>query len=395
VVSGPAAAAAAEDAAVAQLYEDAPCGLVSTLPDGTIIKVNTTLAGWVGRRPAELVGHHRFTDLLTVGGRIHYETHVAPLLSMQGSVGGFALELRAAGGTRLPVLVSATASRGPDGAPDRIRAAVFEARDRRSYESELLRARRAADEERDRVRRLATVLRQTLLPPRLPDVPGIEASAHYHPASLDEVGGDFYDLFRLPDRRWGFFLGDVCGKGVEAAALTSLARYTLRSAAARDPDPVQVLATLNAVLNQERDPTDPKFCTVVAGLLTPGPDGAAVALAGGGHPAPLVLRADGGAEFLDLEGGQLVGAIVDPVFTATDTVLAPGDTLLLYTDGLTEARVDGDRGRYDEDALLRFARSLAPAPARAAVAAVVALIEGFGGGLDDDVALLAIGQRRP
>jgi sigma-B regulation protein RsbU (phosphoserine phosphatase) len=388
------AAIAAEDVALHELYDGAPCGYVSTIADGTIIKINTTLASWLGSSPGELVGRRRFTDLLTVGGRIHYETHIAPLLSMQGSVGGFALELRTPGGDRLPVLVSATARRGHDGAPDRIRVVVFEARDRRSYEGELLRARRLADEERDRVQRLATVLQQTLLPPRLPEVPGVEASAHYHPASLDEVGGDFYDLYRLPDGRWGFFLGDVCGKGAEAAALTSLTRYTLRSAAAGDPDPGHVLRTLNAVLTQERDPADPKLCTVVAGLLTPGPDGAAVVLAGGGHPPPLALRATGAAEFLHLAGGQILGAIARPVFARVDTVLAPGDTLLLYTDGLTEARIDGTRERYGEDALLRFGHSLAPASAREAVDAVVAVIAGFGTGLDDDVALLALGRRR-
>jgi phosphoserine phosphatase RsbU/P len=387
----------AEDAAVADLYEDAPCGHLSTLPDGTIVKTNATLLAWLGRTRDDLVGRRRFTDLLTVGGRIHYETHIAPLLSMQGSVGGFALDLRTADGARLPVLVSATAVRGADGAPRRIRVVVFEARDRRSYESELLRARRDADRERDRIQRLATVLQQTLLPPRLPEVPGVDAAAHYHPASLDEVGGDFYDLFRLPDGRWGFFLGDVCGKGAPAAALTSLTRYTLRSAAAHDPDPRRVLATLNSVLVQEHEPTNPKFCTVIAGLLTPpgcAGDRATVALAAGGHPPPLVLRATGTADFVDLVGGQLVGAIDDPLFTAVDVELAPGDALLLYTDGLTEARVDGSRDRYDEDALLAFARALAPTTAHDAVAATVSLLEGFGDGLDDDTAVLALGIRR-
>jgi sigma-B regulation protein RsbU (phosphoserine phosphatase) len=388
------AAILAEDADVADLYEDAPCGHLSTLPDGTVVKVNATLLSWLGRRRDDVLGRLRFTDLLTVGGRIHYETHIAPLLSMQGSVSGFALELRAGEGRRLPVLVAATAVRGPGGALGRIRFAVFEARDRRTYETELLRARRDADRERDRIQRLATVLQQTLLPPRLPEVPGVDAAAYYHPASLDEVGGDFYDLFRLPDGRWGFFLGDVCGKGAAAAALTSLTRYTLRSAAAHDPDPVRVLATLNSVLVQEREPANPKFCTVIAGLLSP-PRGAArhcgVTLAAGGHPPPLVLRADGTAEFVALDGGQLVGAIDDPVYVAVEVALAPGDTLVLHTDGLTEARIDGSRNRYGEDALLGFARSLAPASAHDAVAAFTTLLQGFGDGLDDDSALLALG----
>jgi sigma-B regulation protein RsbU (phosphoserine phosphatase) len=389
----------AEDADVVDLYENAPCGHLSTLPDGTIVKANATLLSWLGHAPGELVGRRRFTDLLTVGGRIHYETHIAPLLSMQGSVGGFALELRTANGTRIPVLVAATAVWTPQGALRRIRVVVFEARDRRSYEGELLRARRDADLERDRIQRLATVLQQTLLPPQLPEVPGIDAAAYYHPASLDEVGGDFYDLFRLPDGRWAFFLGDVCGKGATAAALTSLTRYTLRSAAVHDPDPRRVLATLNSVLLQEHDAANPKFCTVISGLLSL-PEGSLdnaagtcrVSLAAGGHPPPLVLRAAGTADFVDLEGGQLVGAIADPTFRTADLELAPGDTLLLHTDGLTEARVGGGRDRYDEDALLAFARSLAPTSAQGVVAAVIALLEGFGDGLDDDAALLALGR---
>ncbi|WP_308257374.1 PP2C family protein-serine/threonine phosphatase [Pseudonocardia lacus] len=381
-----------EQARSAELYEAAPCGLLSTLPDGTIVRINATLLGWVGRTGAELVGRGRFTDLLTVGGRIHYETHIAPLLAMQGSVGGFALELRTAHG-RLPVLVSAVVSAGDGAGPSRVRFVVFEARDRRSYEGELLQARREADRERERIQRLATVLQRTLLPPRLPEVAGVETAAYYHPASADEVGGDFYDVFALPGDRWGFFLGDVCGKGPGAAALTSLTRYTLRSAAAHDPDPVAVLTNLDAVLAQEHDRGNPKFCTVVYGVLRTAGEAVEMVLASGGHPPPLVLRADGAVDVVDLVGGQLVGAVPEPRFTRADLRLVPGDTLLLYTDGLIEARVDGG-ARYEEDDLLRFAGALAPAPPATVVEAIAALLEDFGDGLDDDAALLAIGPRR-
>ena len=113
-----------------------------------------------------------------------------------------------------------------------MRCTVFDAHDRRAYERELLRARQDADRERERVQRLATVLQRSLLPPQLPTIAGIDTAAYYHPASLDEVGGDFYDLFPVSRNTWGFFLGDVCGKGAMAAALTSLIRYTLRTAAA-------------------------------------------------------------------------------------------------------------------------------------------------------------------
>jgi sigma-B regulation protein RsbU (phosphoserine phosphatase) len=290
--------------------------------------------------------------------------------------------------------VASVVEPGAGGGPARIRTAVFEARDRRSYENELLRARRDADTERDRVTRLVGVLQQTLLPPRLPDVPGVQTAAYYHPASLDEVGGDFYDLFPLPDGTWGFFLGDVCGKGAAAAALTSLTRYTLRSAAIHDPDPVPVLANLNAVLLQDRHSGSPRFCTVIYGVLDAGPDRYAITLASGGHPPPLLLRGDGTADVLDLEGGQLLGAVAGARFVRNRFDLGPGDTLLLYTDGLTEARIGaaGSRTRYDEDDLLAFARTLAPASATATVDAVTALLAGFGDGLDDDTALLAIGR---
>ncbi|MFD1271002.1 PP2C family protein-serine/threonine phosphatase [Streptomyces kaempferi] len=114
-------------------------------------------------------------------------------------------------------------------------------------------------------------------------MPGLDVAAHYHVASADEVGGDFYDLFPLSAGTWGFFLGDVCGKGAAAAAVTSLARYTLRAAAVYNPDPAAVLTNLNTVLNHEYHDQDPRFCTVIFGLLTPDGDerGFTVGLASG------------------------------------------------------------------------------------------------------------------
>jgi sigma-B regulation protein RsbU (phosphoserine phosphatase) len=382
---------------LADLYDSAPVGHLSTLLDGTVVRINERLLRWLGYRRDEVVGVRRFTDLLSAGSRVYHETHLAPLLHMQGEVGGIAVDLRTADGGRLPVLLASALRPGGDHGPALIRSTLLEARDRRAYEQELLAARRSAEGERERLRHLVADLQRSLLPAELPTPPGLETAAHYRMAAQDEVGGDFYDLFALPGGRWGFFLGDVCGKGAPAAALTSLTRYTLRSAAAHDPDPRQVLATLNSVLVQEHEPTNPKFCTVIAGLLTP-PErdegSTTVALAAGGHPPPLVLRATGTADFVDLVGGQLVGAIDDPFFTAVEVELAPGDALLLHTDGLTEARVDGGRDRYGEDALLAFARALAPTTARDVVAATVSLLEGFGDGLDDDTAVLALGIHR-
>jgi sigma-B regulation protein RsbU (phosphoserine phosphatase) len=374
---------------VEDLYENAPCGYLSTLPDGTIAKINTTLLAWLGYTREELVGRRRLTDLLTTGGKIYHETHLAPLLRLQGEVGGIALDLRGADGTRLPTLLTSVVKTGTDGQPLVIRTTVFDARDRRAYEREILHAREAADADRDRLRRLVAELQRSLLPPALPSMPGLRAAAYYHTASASEVGGDFYDVFPLGDNRWGFLLGDVCGKGVAAAAVTSRARYTLRASAAYVPEPVAALRLLNTVLYQEHHDRSWRYCTVIVGVLTPDGDGFAVTLASGGHPAALLLRADGTADYQPTPHGALVGVIADAPFTTTTLHLSPGDTLLLYTDGLTDARIDASRNRYGAEALRAFATTLAPTDAAAAVTAVTDLLQSFGDGLDDDAAVLA------
>jgi phosphoserine phosphatase RsbU/P len=377
-----------------ELYEDAPCGDLTTLPDGQIVKVNRTLLAWLGYEREELVGRRRFFDLLTVGCKLYHESHYAPLLRMQGGVSGIALDLKRSDGSRLPVLVTSVLRTGDDGQPLLVRTTVFDARDRRAYESELLRARREAERDRERLKRLNVTLQETLLPPTLADVPGLEVAAHYHIASADEVGGDFYDLFRLADGAWGFLLGDVCGKGATAAAVTSLARYTLRAAAMHDPDPVAVLGHLNTMLHDEYLDREPQFCTVIFGLLTPEPGrgGFRATLASGGHPPALLMRADGGAGYLPTPGGQLLGVLPHADIATTAVRLGPGDTLLLYTDGLTEAQTARTGDRYGDEALLDFARSLAPTTARAAVTALSDLLGTFGPGLGDDTALLAFSR---
>ncbi len=372
------------------LYENAPCGYLSTLLDGRIAKINTTLLNWLGYTWQQLVGHRYFSDLLTVGGRLYHETHFAPLLAMQGEIGGVALELQAADGTRLPVLVNSLVKVSAAGRPLLIRTTIVDARDRRAYERELLRARQEAELERERLQVLVTTLQRSLLPPELPVVPGLETAAYYHIASLDEVGGDFYDLFALSQNRWGLFLGDVCGKGAAAAAVTSLIRYTLRAAAVYDPDPATVLSTLNTALHEDYERDDGRFCTAIFGLLTPHGDGFTLTLASGGHPPPLLLGADGTADYQPIAGGPLIGVFEHAIFTATTTWLKTGDTLLLYTDGLPEARTGTGRSRYGGDALRAFAASIAPATATRAVSAISVLLDGFGDGLDDDTAVLAL-----
>jgi sigma-B regulation protein RsbU (phosphoserine phosphatase) len=382
------------DGAVEDYWEHAPCGQVIADPDGRMIRVNATLLRWLGYEPNTLCGKP-FTDLLTVSGRILYDTHFGPLLNMGGDLNGVTVDVVTADGTRLPMFLTANVKSDAGQKPQLLRISVVDAADRRAYEADLLQARQQAENEQRRVRKFAETLRKSLLPPVLSPPDGLEAAEYYYTASVDDVGGDFYDLFPLSRTTWGFFLGDVSGKGVDAAVVTGLTRYSLRAAAVYDDDPVEVLHNLNTVLSQELGGELNRFCTLIYGKLTRCDNGFDVHLASGGHPPPLLFHADGSAYYVDTIGGQAVGITNEPHFVASQFVLTPGDTLVLYTDGLTEASTGVRRERYDDEgALLRFAKAHSPTTASAIVDAVSDLLEGLGSGVEDDTAVLALGVPR-
>jgi sigma-B regulation protein RsbU (phosphoserine phosphatase) len=314
------------------------------------------------------------------------------MLQLHGELTGITVDLVTAEGARLPAFLTANIKSDVNGRPLLLRIAIHDAGDRRSYERELLDERQRVERERARVQVFARTLQRSLLPPLLSPPEGLDASAHYHPASADDVGGDFYDLFPLTHDKWAFFIGDVSGKGAGAAAVTSLTRYTLRAAAVFDADPDPVLQNLHAVLSQEFRDTVNQFATVIFGILTPHDGEFDIELASAGHLPPLVLGADGGARYVDTIGGQPVGIPVEPKFAAARIRLEPGDTLVLYTDGLTEARIGDGAERYDfYGALLEFAAAQAPTTASAIVGAIQSLLDSFGSGVEDDVAVLALG----
>jgi sigma-B regulation protein RsbU (phosphoserine phosphatase) len=235
-----------------------------------------------------------------------------------------------------------------DGYPRVIRVAMFDATERREYERELLREKDRAEQSEARARALARTLQQTLIPPSPPEVPGLDVAAVYRPAGTgEEVGGDFYDVFQVADGDWVVVLGDVCGKGVEAAVVTALVRYTIRAVSVQTPDPVEALTRLNEVLIAHG--TD-RFCTVVLLRLRRTLEGWNATISVGGHPLPLRLTEGGPAEKVG-EPGPLVGAFPGAARTETDLPMRPGELLMLYTDGVTEGR----RGRemYDEERLFR------------------------------------------
>jgi phosphoserine phosphatase RsbU/P len=368
------------------LYEHAPCGYLSTLADGTIVKVNQTLLTWIGHRRDELVGRKRFVDLLTVGGRIYHETHYAPLLRMQGSVREIAVEIVRADGHRLPVLVNSVLRRGRDQAPAMIRTAVFDATERRSYEQELLRARTDAEEAGARARLLARTLQESLIPPNLPEVPGADVAAVYRPAGRgDEVGGDFYDVFETADGGWAVVIGDVCGKGAEAATVTALARYTIRAAAMRGARPHQVLTMLNeALLRQETD----RFCTVAYLRLQTGGTGVRLTAGSAGHPPPLLLGVDGSVHPVG-SSGHLLGVFPDVWIPDTTIDLTPGETIVLYTDGITEARVGG--GFLGDEGLRELLAGCAGLDAHETTSRIADAAVGLQAGTtSDDIAVVAV-----
>lgn len=321
-----------------ELYETAPCGYVSTSPDGTIVKANRTFLSWLGYERDELCHERRFQSLLSIGDRIFYETHFAPSLVMQGAVREIAVELVGGSGDRLPVLLNAVVKSDPNGTPLMIRIAVFDARERRSYERELMAAREEAEESAARARALAATLQRTLLPPTMPTIAGLDVGGAFRPAGDGSVvGGDFYDVFEIGADVWGISLGDVCGKGAAAAAVTALSRYTIRAVAVRSSSPSDVLRGLHDALERADDNT---FCTAVYARVTV-TDAVHVALSAGGHHLPLLLPREGEVTEVG-RPGSLLGMLGPPRLHDTVVELRPGSALVLFTDGVTEGRI-GDR----------------------------------------------------
>ena len=395
-VSGPgrrAAGVAEDEAAIRALldedpqtfYDRAPCGYLSTTPDGTIVMVNETLLAWTGFTREELVAARSFASLLTVGGRIYHDTHYAPMLRLQEHVREIALELVTRDGSRLPVLVNAVLERDSAGHPLVIRIVVLDATERREYERELLRSKQRAEESEARARSLAMTLQQTLIPPHPPEIPGLAISTVYRPAGTgEEVGGDFYDVFEIGEDDWVVTLGDVCGKGVDAAIVTSLVRHTLRAVTVRLHGPVDALHALNEVLLHH--PTD-RFCTVALLRLRRQEGGWEVTMSLGGHPPALLLRPAEPVEALGAPG-TLVGVVEAPFFMETHVALEPGSTLVLFTDGVTEGRRGPDL-LYGEPRLREVLEAHRESPT-IAQEVLTDVLEFQGGNARDDIAVVAV-----
>lgn len=236
--------------------------------------------------------------------------------------------------------------------------------------------------------RVARALQQTLLPPVLPEIPGIELAARYRPArSTALVGGDFYDIFESRPGTWSMFVGDVSGVGPEAAALTGIARYAARALASQEPSPAQLLSQLNATL--VRFGLQERFCTVLYAEL--GRQGGEVIahIANGGHPYPFILRAAGQVEEIEVSGA-LLGVLQDVTIEQRPVTLGVGDTLVCCTDGVLEARSPSGE-QFGVEGVTKILASCSGRPAASVTRKIeLAVLEHQSGLSPDDIAIVAL-----
>jgi PAS domain S-box-containing protein len=243
--------------------------------------------------------------------------------------------------------------------------------------------------ERDHI---AHTLQQSLLPPELPAVPGLELAARYLPAGEgNEVGGDFYDLFDTGDGAWGIAVGDVCGKGAVAAAVMGLARYSLRATAMQERKPSRILFALNEAVR--RQTTDGRFLTVCYVRVRAKGGTARLTVSCGGHPLPVLVPAEGPIAYVG-QPGTLLGLFPDPTLHDKALELGPGDCLVLYTDGVTD--LPGGDSEEGERRFLEVLASCRGLDAEAIAERVERdVLRRAGSGSRDDMALLVMRVSSP
>ena len=319
----------------------------------------------IGERLADLIIPPDLREQHQRALREHVETGRSTILGRRLELDGMRAD-----GTTFPVELTVT--RLGDAAPPMFAGFIRDITERRS-----------ADEQRAK---LLETLQQTLLPPHLPAVPRLELGAAYRAGSEGvQVGGDFYDVFELEAGRWALVLGDVSGKGVEAAVTTASLRHAVRAAAVRHRAPRDVMAELNEAML--RDTERGAFCTAIYATLELEAEHVHVCLASAGHPLPLLVT-DGEVEEVG-RPGTLLGGFPGAVSHQHPLILRPGQLLVLYTDGVVEARTpDGLFGFDRLCAVLRERRGAsAPEVARRIETSVLEATEGAA---SDDLAVLAV-----
>jgi len=371
------AALALSEAHKAAILEGALDCVIGMDSQGRITDFNKAAEVTFGCERSDAIGQDLADFLIPAEMRERHRSGLARLLATgDGPILGRRIEVDALrrDGSEFPVELSVT--RVEDTDPPFFNAYLRDITAPRVVAAEL-----AAN--RERLAHIAKTLQTSLLPPLLPEIDGIELAAAFRAFGDGyEVGGDFYDVFELGGGHWALTLGDVCGKGSEAAVVTALARYTLRAAAMRRRNPADVLATLNEAIRRQHPG---KLCTAVYATLDPSTGMVQVAL--GGHPHPLLLTAAGAVTAVGITS-PLLGAFASWKGATDTVVLAAGDMLLLYSDGVTEARAGEEF--FGEDHLEAALGATAGRHATAAVELIERAVLDFAGELSDDLAVLAV-----
>ncbi len=330
----------------------------------------------LGREVAELIVPPRLRAAHRAGLARHMRTGEGPMLDRRVETWAQRKD-----GSELPVELAVTMVGRPG--PPLFTGHLRDITDRRRAEAE-------AAASRERLAHVARTLQESLLAPVLPAVPRTGLACAYRPAGPgEEPGGDFYDVFEVAGDDWALVLGDVMGKGTEAAALTALVRYTIRAAAMRARRPVTVLRMLNEAVHRQNPE---RFCTLAYARLRTSGERLRLTLASGGHPPPLLVRADGGVAVMDTNG-MLVGPFPRWEGSQQSVALGEGDAVVFYSDGVSEAR----RGRetFGLGRLRALVSELASSSAHSFAEAIRRAVVDFSGEPADDLAVLVLQALRP
>ena len=315
------------DTAVA-LLDEAPCGYITTLLDGTICESNRTFETITGRARGAIIDRLRLQDILSVADRIYYETHYLPLLLASGTAREIAINVVRDDGSKLPVLLNSVLVRDDAGEPQAVRTVVFPAVQRRLYEQELLRAQR-------RDQGIAVQLQRSLLAGTLSQPEGLDLAVRYQSGvSSLEAGGDWYDAYWIePGARIALVVGDVVGRGLSAAIEMGQLRSATRAFSLTGLDPAGVLEALDgySTTHHVGDMTTLVYAELVLSTRT-------FSYASAGHPPPLMAAPGHDPVYLVEARSMGLGPWEDNVRTTARLTLEPGSSVLLYTDGLVETR---------------------------------------------------------
>ena len=350
---------------------------------GLITEFNPAAEAMFGYTRDDVVGTPLAEAIIPATLRPRHQRGVEEYLrSGRGPVIGKRIELTGmrAGGEEFPVELAITVVASPGG--DTFTAFLRDITARQASEA-------ALHQSRERAVHIARTLQDSLLPPTLPRLPGLELASRYHPAGDgSEVGGDFYDVFQNGRDDWAVVLGDVCGKGTEAATVTALVRYSIRATAIRSRRPGSILRLLNEAVHAQYPE---RFCTVLYSRLRRYGPSWRLTVASGGHPPCLHVHASGEVTELG-EPGIIVGPFARSSFPETSAELLPGDALVFYTDGVSEARGPA-KTFYGEKRLKDLLRSMVGQPAGAIAPVVESDVLGFQGGrASDDLAVLVVSR---